>query len=130
MAPEDQPAPGGLPAPEADAHRERLEALRASALERLAALGRAFDDVVAAAAGSNADDEHDPEGATIGFERAQVAALSASARRTVEAADAALDRLRRGTYGRCEVCGRPIAEARLRARPVATTCVTCAAARG
>ncbi|WP_127126687.1 TraR/DksA C4-type zinc finger protein [Georgenia sp. SYP-B2076] len=121
--------PDATPPPAPDERRERLEALRTGALERLAALGRSFDDVVAAAAGANTDDEHDPEGATIGFERAQVVALAARARRTVDEADAALDRLRAGTYGRCEVCGRPITEARLQARPAATTCLTCATAR-
>jgi DnaK suppressor protein len=38
---------------------------------------------------------------------------------------AALERLRSGDYGVCEVCGEPIAPARLRAIPEVTTCVTC-----
>lgn len=37
----------------------------------------------------------------------------------------ALDRLRSGQYGICEVCGGPIAAARLRAIPEVTTCVVC-----
>jgi DnaK suppressor protein len=37
----------------------------------------------------------------------------------------ALDRLRNGTYGRCEQCGEPIAPARLKAVPEVTTCVRC-----
>ncbi len=37
----------------------------------------------------------------------------------------ALDRLRSGEYGTCRVCGGPIAAARLRAIPEATTCVVC-----
>ncbi|MPZ88280.1 MAG: hypothetical protein GEU81_09435 [Nitriliruptorales bacterium] len=28
-----------------------------------------------------------------------------------------------GTYGVCEVCGRPIPEARMEARPMSTRCV-------
>ncbi len=35
---------------------------------------------------------------------------------------AALKRIEHKTYGRCEVCGEPIAEARLEANPSATTC--------
>lgn len=37
----------------------------------------------------------------------------------------ALERLRSGDYGLCEVCGEPIAPARLRAIPEVTTCVAC-----
>lgn len=35
---------------------------------------------------------------------------------------AALSRIDKKTYGKCEVCGKPIAEARLEADPAATTC--------
>lgn len=48
---------------------------------------------------------------------------------TVRQIDAALDQLRRGEYGRCSVCGQPIALARLRAMPFATRCVPCQSAR-
>ncbi len=37
----------------------------------------------------------------------------------------ALERVRAGDYGICEVCGDPIAAGRLLAIPEATTCVTC-----
>ena len=53
---------------------ERLLGERTDALAQLAALGREYDAMVAASEASNADDEHDPEGATIGFERARLAA--------------------------------------------------------
>lgn len=36
---------------------------------------------------------------------------------------AALSRIEKKTYGKCEVCGKPIEEARLTAEPAATTCV-------
>ena len=39
--------------------------------------------------------------------------------------DRALERIEQGGYGRCEQCGRPIAEQRLRAVPYATTCIDC-----
>ena len=39
------------------------------------------------------------------------------------AVEAALHRLDAGTYGLCEVCGQPIAEERLEARPAARFCV-------
>ncbi|MXO96056.1 TraR/DksA family transcriptional regulator [Erythrobacter aquimaris] len=39
----------------------------------------------------------------------------------------ALLRVENGTYGTCASCGKPIAEARLQARPIATRCIECAA---
>jgi DnaK suppressor protein len=36
---------------------------------------------------------------------------------------AALSRIEKKIYGKCEVCSKPIAEARLEADPAATTCV-------
>ena len=89
-------------------------------------LTREFDGVVAASRSSNADDEHDPEGATIAFERQQVAALLDAARRRLAEVEAALERRATGGYGVCEVCGRSIPSERLAARPSASRCVTCA----
>ena len=103
-----------------------LEAERAAALAQIAALTGEFDAVVAASKASNADDEHDPEGATIAFERQQVVALLAAARRRLDDAEAALARRDEGSYGVCEICGGPIGAERLAARPAARTCITCA----
>ena len=71
---------------------DALEAERAAALAQIEALTREFDDVVAASQASNADDEHDPEGATIAFERQQVVALLEQAQRRLADVDAALAR--------------------------------------
>ena len=103
-----------------------LVAERAAALTQIDALTREFDEVVAASRSSNADDEHDPEGATIAFERQQVAALLEQARRRLADVDSALARRDAGDYGVCETCGRPIAPERLAARPAARTCIDCA----
>jgi DnaK suppressor protein len=100
---------------------------RARTLTRLADLTGDHAGIVEASRDSNADDEHDPEGATIAFERSQVEALVRQARAHLVEVDAALARLEDGTYGVCEVCARPVAAARLEARPVARTCVSCAA---
>ncbi len=37
----------------------------------------------------------------------------------------ALDRIKKGNYGRCKYCDNPIAEKRLLARPTANSCVSC-----
>jgi DnaK suppressor protein len=86
--------------------------------------------IVAASVDSNADDEHDPEGATIAFEREQLSALLAQARHTGAELRAARLRLEVGTYGRCEVCGGGIAAGRLEARPAVRTCIECAGRTG
>ncbi|WP_229840612.1 TraR/DksA family transcriptional regulator [Streptomyces roseolilacinus] len=50
-------------------------------------------------------------------------ALAANARATLEQTQHALQRLDAGTYGLCEVCGKPIGKARMQAFPRATLCV-------
>jgi DnaK suppressor protein len=102
---------------------------RQAALDRLTALERDFSAIIEGAGQANADDEHDPEGATIAFERQHVAALLDQARRQLAEVDAAIDRLDAGRYGQCERCGQPIPAARLTARPTATTCIRCASRR-
>ncbi len=82
--------------------------------------------LVAASEGSNADDEHDPEGSTIAFERQQAAALLAQVRATGEQLRASLAAAEAGRYGTCESCGATIDPARLEARPQARTCIGCA----
>jgi DnaK suppressor protein len=107
--------------------RDRLATERAQTLQHLADLTHDFDAVVAASRDTNADDEHDPEGATIAFERSQIEALARQAEHHLAEIDAALTRVETGTYGTCEVCGRPIGEPRLEARPTARVCIRCAA---
>ena len=108
--------------------RALLDQEQQAALSLLATLTRDFSGIVDASADSNADDEHDPEGSTIAFERSQVGALIQQAERRIAEIEAARARVDAGTYGRCEVCGEPIADDRLEARPVARTCVGCATA--
>ena len=110
----------------AESYRAALRRARREAESQIASLTRDLTGVIDASLSSNADDEHDPEGATIAFERAQLAALLAGARRRLTDLDAALRRLDAGTYGRCERCGRPIPAQRLAVRPSARTCVSCA----
>ncbi len=112
--------------------RAALQALLAVEQEktaaRVVALTHDFDDIVESSAIAPPDDEHDPEGATIAFERAQVAALLTQAQRHLVALELAITRLGDGTYGVCDHCGRPIAFERLLARPTTQTCINCATA--
>ncbi|GAA2082967.1 TraR/DksA C4-type zinc finger protein [Aeromicrobium halocynthiae] len=104
-----------------DLVRERAEAER-----RLETLAADLAAVKQASEGSNADDEHDPEGATIAFEREQLSALVRRARQRVLDLDAALHRLDAGTYARCRTCGSTIPTERLEALPATQTCRDCA----
>ncbi|MDX6375612.1 MAG: DnaK suppressor protein [Nocardioidaceae bacterium] len=109
-----------------DGARSRLQADHEEALGRSASLTGDFDAVVAASRDTNADDEHDPEGATIAFERSQLRALVRQVQLHLVEIDAAMKRLEAGTYGTCEGCGGAIGEDRLEARPAARTCIRCA----
>jgi RNA polymerase-binding transcription factor DksA len=106
---------------------EQLAAERLRTLEHIAALDRDRTGLIESSTGAGVDDEHDPEGATIAFERAQLEALLDQSRQHLSELDRSVRQLEEGTYGRCEVCGDPIAPERLAARPTASTCITCAA---
>ena len=106
--------------------RGKLIDERDAADAQIAELTRNFDEIVAAVEDTNNDDEHDPEGTTIAFERAQVLALLNQAKADRTAVDDALAKIDDGGYGTCEVCEEPIGAARLAAIPSATKCITCA----
>lgn len=52
-------------------------------------------------------------------------ALEAALRAAIREVEEALERIRRGVFGRCEDCGRSIDPRRLRAFPRARRCVPC-----
>jgi RNA polymerase-binding transcription factor DksA len=104
----------------------RIAAARTDATTRSAALAAQIEALAEQQALTTHDDEHDPEGVTIGFERAQILGLLAGAREEIAALARAASRLRAGTYGRCLNCGYEIPDARLEALPAAETCLDCA----
>ena len=116
---------------EPETAESRLNFDREQTLVQIADLEREFAAIVASAADGSAgsDDEHDPEGATVAFERQHVAALLDRARAHLEAIEVASRKLESGSYEICDICGRPIDAERLVARPAALTCVRCAAIR-
>jgi RNA polymerase-binding transcription factor DksA len=113
--------------------RER-RALRAAVLReldlvdaQLASLTSAFDDIVAANEQANTDDEHDPEGTTIAFERSQVSSLARQARLDRDALRATLARVDDDPdFGVCDTCRGFIGVERLLALPATTRCIACA----
>lgn len=104
----------------------RLHALRASTLRRAETLSQSFDGIVEAARDVATDDEHDPEGHTIAWERQQLAALLSETQAILSDIDGAEQRLTAGQYGTCTACGSTIGSERLTALPATSTCVGCA----
>ena len=74
-------------------------------------------------------DEGFADSSQVTAERAEIDALAVSLSDTLEDIEVALQKFDDGTYGRCEGCGGPIAEARLEAMPAARLCITCASKR-
>ena len=109
----------------ADRH-SRLNELRTATNRRAASLVSSFDGIVEATSDVATDDEHDPEGHTIAWERQQIAALLDEARTTLADIDAAEQRMQTGQYGTCTTCGLQITDERLDALPATPTCVACA----
>ena len=66
------------------------------------------------------------DGTNIAVERMTDVAAHSGLQRELEQIRKARVALAAGTYGTCEACGEPIADARLEARPASTRCVRCA----
>lgn len=106
--------------------RSAITTERRRTADQIVALERSVNAIVEAAELTSTDDEHDPEGTTIAYERAQASALLRQARNDLVALDAALDRIDEGTITTCETCGGPIALERVLALPAVRTCIDCA----
>ncbi len=106
--------------------RSRLNELRRATIRRTASLVSSFDGIVEATSDVATDDEHDPEGHTIAWERQQIAELLDEARMMLTDIEDAEQRLDDGRYGICTTCGLDIAVERLDVLPATPTCVDCA----
>ncbi|HEX7352814.1 TraR/DksA family transcriptional regulator [Brachybacterium sp.] len=100
--------------------RERREEVRA----QLEGLEAELTALRATREGLSDDDEHDPDGVPLSAQWDRLEGLKQAKLAALEQAGV---RSRSGLDGRCEVCGRPIAPARLAVRPESTTCIDCAA---
>jgi len=101
------------------ADREATEALIARLIDDLDSFTDARKD-------GATDDEHDPEGPTLAFERSQSTAILEQTRQHFAQIESAMLRLDEGTFGVCVTCGKDIPFARLEVRPYSTQCVACA----
>ena len=120
----------GIGLAQRDSFHGLLSADRASATELIESLKDSLDPFTVSQRGVIAVDEHDPEGPSAAVQRSESSHMLAQARRHLDEINAAMVRLEDGSYGVCESCGRSIPLARLRARPQATRCISCAESLG
>ena len=104
---------------------DRLNVEKQATVGRIESLVGDLADMDAGMTSANADDEHDPEGSTLAFERARISTLLNRDCAYLEEIDQARDRLADGTYGTCEGCGAAIPRERLAALPVVRRCLQC-----
>ncbi|HEY4270248.1 MAG TPA: TraR/DksA family transcriptional regulator [Galbitalea sp.] len=102
-----------------EADRERTGMLIDTVIDEM-------DAFVSARRDTATDDEHDPEGPTLAFERSQSSAILNQSRQHLVEIDAALVRMNEGRFGLCRSCGNQIALGRLQVRPQAPLCISCA----
>ena len=84
-------------------------------------LSRSLED----ASGENPNDQHMAETAGATLDREMNLTLQDNARATLARIERAIGKVEEGTYGRCDKCGEPISEGRLKIAPYATLCVDC-----
>jgi RNA polymerase-binding protein DksA len=114
--------PGEDPWTDEEVAEARAELL--SEVERLEAEIMSSEAAVAGLMRDSADGAGDEaDTGTKNITREYELALAANTRDTLTQAQHALQRLDQGTYGLCEVCGKPIGKARMQAFPRATLCL-------
>lgn len=77
--------------------------------------------------GMDSVDQHPADEGSELFEREKNLAVQSTLSRELDQVNIALHKFEEGTYGICEMCGKPIDERRLRAFPAATHDVECQA---
>jgi RNA polymerase-binding protein DksA len=73
----------------------------------------------------SAYEDHPADLASETFEREKDLAIGESVEHMLHKVINALEKIDRGTYGRCDACSKPIKKARLKALPFATLCLDC-----
>jgi DnaK suppressor protein len=106
-----------------DEIRRTLEQRRDDTRERVAQLAQRPELGSAQGFGKRIGD-----GTTEAISRLTEIGVGQSLESTLARIERALSKLDGGTYGDCDVCGRPIAHARLQAMPDSVKCLDCAAA--
>jgi RNA polymerase-binding protein DksA len=106
--------------------RTELVAQRAVFARELAELeAGTFNQSQSDLSGEVSFDEESADAGTFTFERERDLSLSNNLKDLLDKVDAALRRIKNGTYGSCERCGKPIDKARLKALPYSVLCIDC-----
>ena len=99
------------------AAKAALESERAELLHQLAEFGVAGD-------GAMSFDENFADSGQVAAEQGETRVLAASLQDQLADVQLALQKLDAGSYGKCEVCGEDIPDARLEALPASRYCMT------
>src|SRR3954452_10703741 len=98
------------------AAKAALESERVVLLSQLVEFGAGTDAALSF-------DENFADSGQVAAEQGETRVLAASLTDQLNEVDHALAKMDDGTYGRCEVCGEEIAEARLEAMPATRYCI-------
>jgi RNA polymerase-binding transcription factor len=119
-----------LTAQEIDELRTRLEAERGELADQLTTIeDQAFAATQSDMSGDVGVDDESADAGTATFEREKELSIEQNVRDLIQKIDRALKRIEDGTYGICEVCGKPIEKARIKALPYVDLCIKDAQAR-
>jgi RNA polymerase-binding transcription factor DksA len=100
-----------------------VAALRDSLAEERDSLRAHLGELEAGNEKSLTFDENFADSGQVAAEQGEAKVLAASLREQLADVERALTRIDSGSYGKCEVCGNDIAEARLEAMPATRFCI-------
>jgi len=103
--------------------KQALLRLRSRLVDQDEALGESLGMSLEDEAGEESSDQHIADVGSITLTRELDISLRSNVEHLLAQVDRALEKLEEGTYGRCDRCGEPIEESRLRAVPEATLCL-------
>jgi RNA polymerase-binding protein DksA len=110
--------------------RTRLESERGELADQLTTIeDQAFAATQSDISGDVGVDDESADAGTATFEREKELSIEQNVRDLIQKIDRALKRIDDGTYGICEVCGKPIEKARIKALPYVDLCIKDAQAR-
>jgi DnaK suppressor protein len=111
--------------------KKEITELKAALVEERGKLEAQFKELEESSFGTNqsemtgemAFDEEYADAGTATFERERDLSLVNNVRDLMERIDKALAKMKDGTYGLCDRCGKPIEKLRLKALPYANLCI-------
>ena len=109
-----------------ETHRQQLEAERLRILGTIEALREEFSHSLSDETEENGLETHMADVGTMTFLRERDISIEEHEEHILDDIDAALARIRSGTFGTCVTCGARISTARLDALPWASQCIDCA----